>query len=139
MTLGQRLDKTLLRMSMFAEGANVDFQKDRISSGKTTSSAPTNYQPVASEWEKRAEIMVESMEAAAEAYSTGAQGVQRKTTADLRRVMHLYEGRDAVYVAYHEGCSTKTVERARGAMGLDTMGFRKSKPLTARMLPEESA
>jgi hypothetical protein len=136
MTLGRRLDKALLRMSMFAEGASVDFRKDVISTGKTTSSAPTNYQPLASEWETRAERLVDSMEAAAEAYSTGTEAVQRKSTADLRRVMHTYEGRDIVYVAYHEGCSTDLVRKTRTAMGLDLMGFRKLKPLTTRTLPE---
>jgi hypothetical protein len=76
------------------------------------------------------------MEAAAEAYSTGTEAVQRKSTADLRRVMHTYEGRDIVYVAYHEGCSTDLVRKTRTAMGLDLMGFRKLKPLTTRTLPE---
>jgi hypothetical protein len=137
-TIGQRLDRTLLRMSMFAEGASVDFQKDRISSGKATASAPTDYQPLASEWEDRAERMVVSMEAEAEAYSTGAEIVQRKSASDLRRVIPSYEGRDIVFVAYHEGCSADLVRKVRTAMGLDLMGFRKDKPLTSRNLPEES-
>jgi hypothetical protein len=136
-TLGQRLDKTLLRMSMFAEGATVDFQKDLIDTGKASASPPTNYQPIVIEWEDRARRMVESAEAAAEAYSKGAEPVSQKSTADLRRVMHTYEGRSAVYVAYHEGCSTRSVERVRAAMNLDAMGFRRLKPLTARTLPEE--
>lgn len=138
MTLGQRLDRTLLQMSMFAEGASVDFQKDRISSGKATSSAPTDYQPLASEWENRAERMVESMEAAAAAYSTGAEVVQRKSASDLRSVMHTYEGRDIVFVAYHEHCSADLVRKVRSAMGLDLDGFRKLKPLTSRTLPEDT-
>jgi hypothetical protein len=137
-TLGRRLDRVLLQMSMFAEGASVDFQKDRIKSVKATSSAPTDYQPFSKEWEDRAERMVESMEAAAEAYSTGAEVVQRKSAADLRRVMHTYEGRDVVFVAYHEGCSADLVRKVRTAMGLDLMGLRKLKPLTTRTLPEET-
>jgi hypothetical protein len=136
-TLGQRLDRTLLRISLFAEGGSVDFQKDIIKGSKATTREPTDYQPLTNEWEERALRMVESMEAAAEAYSKGSEVVRRKSTADLRDVIHTYEGRDLVFVAYHEGCSTDLVRKVRTTMGLDLHGFRKLKPLTARTLPEE--
>lgn len=135
MTLGQRLDRALLRMSMFAEGATVDTTKDRISSGKTEASAPTDYQPLGSEWQERAKRLVESIEREAEAYATGAELVPRKSASDLRAVIRNYEGRDCVFVAYHEGCSVDLVRKVRASLGLDSHGGKKPPSLTSREVP----
>jgi hypothetical protein len=121
---------------MFSEGATLDATKDRIKTGKTTSSRPTDYRPLSSEWAARAERLVVAVEKEAEEYSTGAELVPRKSASDLSRVMRSYEGREPVFVAYHEGCSVDLVRKVRTSLGMDHMGFRKDKPLTSRELPE---
>lgn len=121
-------------MALFADGATVDPGKDRVSTGKTTSSMPIDPQPVAREWHDRAERLVAAIEAAAETYSRGDEPRRQKSASELRKVMHSYEGRDNVFVAYHESCSTDLVRKLRGDMGLDTHGFRRQRPLTDTVL-----
>lgn len=129
-TIGTRLDAALLALQLQAQGPAVDTTRDLVDSGKPTTQRPPDYGDDQAVWLERAERLVDEIVAQLEAPKARRQ----KTLAEVRSVIRSYEGRDNVYVAYHEHCSTKTVERARGTLGLDSHGFKVPKPLTSRDL-----
>jgi hypothetical protein len=133
-TIGTRLDAALLALQLQAQGPAVDPTKDQVDTGKSTSQAPPDYGSEHAAWLDRAERLVEGIADVVR----GAQPKTRKTAPELRAVIGTYEGRPAIYVAYHEGCSVELVYKVRAARGQDELGFRRPAPLTAREVPEDT-
>lgn len=110
----------------------MDPSRDLVDSGKPTTQRPPDYGNDHAVWLERAERLVEGIADETRAPS----GPRRQQTAPgLRRVIRKYEGRDCVYVAFHEGCSESLVYKVRASLELDGLGFSKAKPLTSRELP----
>lgn len=127
-TIGTRLDAALLTLQLQAQGPAVDPSRDLVDSGKPTTQRPPDYGNDHAVWLERAERLVDAMVASLRQ----PEARRQKTLSEVRSVIRTYEGRDHVYVAYHEHCSVRTVERARAALGLDSLGFKVAKPLTSR-------
>ena len=131
-TVGTRLDAALLALQLQAAGPALDFTKDRVTTSQQPSGRPPDYGDEHAAWLERAERLVEGICASL------SSPEQRKPIAELHQAIWSYEGRSAVYVAYHEHCSIDTVRRVRQRKGLDDHGFRKPAALTSRVIPAET-
>lgn len=133
-TLGRRLNDALAALLMSAQGPAIDPSRDQISGGKADSAPPPRYGvDEIRAWVDRAERLVMALE---REVGLATPTKPRKTTKDLREVIRTYEGRDAVYVAFVEGCSTQLVHKVRASVGLDPEGQRRPRALTSRVLPD---
>ena len=126
-TIGTRLDAALQHS---AAGPAVDPTRDLVDSGAAETQVPRDYGSEFEAWLGRAERLVEGIVDAIK----GARPRTTKTVSELKEVIRTYEGRDTVYVAFYEGCSVRTVERARADLGLQpSTGFREPKLLKANV------
>lgn len=139
MSLGARIDFVLRGMTLLQNGPAIDYGRDVISQGSgghgkhgMTSAAPSwgGERPLVEEWCDRIEALVTAAERDLQEARRGA--TSRDFSGIKRRIRSReYEGRDVVWVAFTERCSTDLVRKERRAAGLDPDGFRLPTPLTA--------
>lgn len=147
MNLGQRLNRALATLLLEQQASAIDYSRDHISMGEgghgahgIVSGAPSgSSRPLVLQWSERFEKLIESCEADARALTVPGgrrEFLSSREIADrLRKRIGDYEGRDEVYVAYHEGCSVPLVRKVRREAGLrmtdGTRLERGERPLTA--------
>lgn len=139
MSVGARIDFVLRAMTLLQNGPAIDYGRDVISQGSgghgkhgMTSAAPSwgGEKPLVEEWSDRIEAVVMAAERDLHEARRGAS--VRDFTGIKRRIRSPeYEGRDVVWVAFVERCSTDLVRKERRSARLDPDGFPLPTPFTA--------
>lgn len=134
LTLGQRLDRVLLRLQFAAQGPAISYDREVVTSSPETRTEPPIPDMESADLRRRARQLVEQYEATVRTGDVASLLDVRES--DLRPILRAYAGRRPEEVAHAESCGPGLVRRARANLGQDPeTGLPRARALTSCEVP----